>query len=188
MNGFGRKQCARRILAVLTACMLLAGMGSALAVGLVEMDSALYDEFEEAYAGFVPMEDASFGTGPRDGESWSIGDLLATRGGEYLYVANCNEWVSLREEASTSSPRIRKLYLGEQVCVLGTWYDWALAYDFTYGHYGWILLDYNDLIIHIFLPDEQEYYKLPRLWKDAVFTRFDEEGHVIENTEGTDEE
>lgn len=53
---------------------------------------------------------------------------------------------------------------------------------------GWILLDYNDLIIHIFLPDEQEYYKLPRLWKDAVFTRFDEEGHVIENTEGTDEE
>ena len=53
---------------------------------------------------------------------------------------------------------------------------------------GWILLDYNDLIIHIFLPDEQEYYKLPRLWKDTVFTRFDEEGHVIENTEGTDEE
>ena len=52
---------------------------------------------------------------------------------------------------------------------------------------GWILLDYNDLIIHIFLPDEQEYYKLTRLWKDAVFTRFDEEGHVIENTEGTDE-
>ena len=53
---------------------------------------------------------------------------------------------------------------------------------------GWILLDYNDLIIHIFLPDEQEYYKLPRLWKDAVFTRFDEEGHVIEEAEGTDEE
>lgn len=53
---------------------------------------------------------------------------------------------------------------------------------------GWILLDYNDLIIHIFLPDEQEYYKLPRLWKDAVFTRFDEEGNVIENTEGTNEE
>ena len=53
---------------------------------------------------------------------------------------------------------------------------------------GWILLDYNDLIIHIFLPDEQEYYKLPRLWKDAVFTRFDEEGHVIKNSEGTDEE
>ncbi|MBQ1252162.1 MAG: ribosome silencing factor [Firmicutes bacterium] len=44
---------------------------------------------------------------------------------------------------------------------------------------GWILLDYSDLIIHIFLPDEQEYYKLPRLWKDAKFTKFDEEGNVI---------
>lgn len=55
---------------------------------------------------------------------------------------------------------------------------------------GWILLDYNDLIIHLFLPDEQEYYKLPRLWKDARFTRFDEEGHVIAEPqgEGTDAE
>lgn len=55
---------------------------------------------------------------------------------------------------------------------------------------GWILLDYNDLIIHIFLPDEQEYYKLPRLWKDAHFTRFDEEGHIKEEAkaEGTDNE
>ena len=44
---------------------------------------------------------------------------------------------------------------------------------------GWILVDYSDLIIHIFLPDEQEYYKLPRLWKDAKFTKFDEEGNVI---------
>ena len=52
---------------------------------------------------------------------------------------------------------------------------------------GWILLDYSDLIIHIFLPDEQEYYKLPRLWKDAKFTRFDEEGNVLPE-ETTEEE
>lgn len=53
---------------------------------------------------------------------------------------------------------------------------------------GWILLDYADLIIHIFLPDEQEYYKLPRLWKDAKFTRFDEEGNILpEENENTEE-
>lgn len=52
---------------------------------------------------------------------------------------------------------------------------------------GWILLDYADLIIHIFLPEEQEYYKLPRLWKDAKITRFDEEGNAIEAAaEGTE--
>lgn len=45
---------------------------------------------------------------------------------------------------------------------------------------GWILLDYSDLIVHIFLPDEQEYYKLSRLWQDAKFTKYDEEGNEIQ--------
>ena len=53
---------------------------------------------------------------------------------------------------------------------------------------GWILLDYSDLIIHVFLPDEQEYYTLPRLWKDAKFTKFDEEGNVIVEAEEETEE
>ena len=44
---------------------------------------------------------------------------------------------------------------------------------------GWILLDFSDLIVHIFLPDEQEYYRLPKLWQDAKFTRFDEKGDII---------
>lgn len=128
-------------MAMLIACMLLAG--SALATGLVEMDSALYyGEFLEAYDGYIPIDNAPAGTGPKSGESWSIGDLEATRGGEYRYVVNCSEWVSLREEASTTSARIRKVYYGEEVCVLGTWYDWALVFDFNYDRYGWILLDY----------------------------------------------
>jgi len=41
---------------------------------------------------------------------------------------------------------------------------------------GWILLDYGSLIIHIFQPEEKEYYKLERLWSDGAFTHFDEEG------------
>lgn len=41
---------------------------------------------------------------------------------------------------------------------------------------GWILLDYGSLIIHIFQPEEKEYFKLERLWSDGEFTRFDEEG------------
>lgn len=56
-----------------------------------------------------------------------------------------------------------------------------------YQNGGWILLDYADLIIHIFLPDEQEYYKLPRLWKDAKFTRFDEDGNILPEEKDTEE-
>ena len=31
----------------------------------------------------------------------------------------------------------------------------------------WILLDYGALIVHIFLPEEREFYKLERLWGKA---------------------
>lgn len=33
------------------------------------------------------------------------------------------------------------------------------------GH--WVLLDYNNIIVHVFLPDDREFYDLERLWGDA---------------------
>ncbi len=36
----------------------------------------------------------------------------------------------------------------------------------------WILLDYWDFIIHIFLADVREFYGLERLWGDAPQRRF----------------
>lgn len=32
---------------------------------------------------------------------------------------------------------------------------------------GWILIDYGDLIIHLFSPEKRSYYKLEELWSDA---------------------
>lgn len=32
---------------------------------------------------------------------------------------------------------------------------------------GWILLDFGDIIVHIFGPKEREYYRLERLWSGA---------------------
>ena len=32
---------------------------------------------------------------------------------------------------------------------------------------GWILLDFGDVIIHVFGPKEREYYRLERLWSGA---------------------
>ncbi len=36
-----------------------------------------------------------------------------------------------------------------------------------YQQAQWILLDYNELVIHIFLEDQRSFYNLERLWGDA---------------------
>ncbi|MBI4302856.1 MAG: ribosome silencing factor [Chloroflexi bacterium] len=33
---------------------------------------------------------------------------------------------------------------------------------------GWVVLDYSDVVIHIFAPFEREYYKLDELWPKAI--------------------
>ena len=33
---------------------------------------------------------------------------------------------------------------------------------------GWVLLDFGDLIVHIFGSQEREYYQLERLWERAL--------------------
>ena len=35
------------------------------------------------------------------------------------------------------------------------------------GDSGWILMDYGDIIVHIFLPETREFYDLEGLWGDA---------------------
>jgi ribosome-associated protein len=32
---------------------------------------------------------------------------------------------------------------------------------------GWVLLDFGDLIVHLFSPDKRHYYNLEELWQDA---------------------
>jgi ribosome-associated protein len=36
---------------------------------------------------------------------------------------------------------------------------------------GWILMDYDDFVIHVFSPDKRSFYDLERLWGDAPRAR-----------------
>jgi ribosome-associated protein len=35
------------------------------------------------------------------------------------------------------------------------------------GEAGWILMDYLDVVVHIFTPEAREYYRLEQLWGEA---------------------
>ena len=38
---------------------------------------------------------------------------------------------------------------------------------------GWMLLDFGDLIVHVFTPEKREYYRLEELWgRTAQIVRF----------------
>ena len=39
----------------------------------------------------------------------------------------------------------------------------------------WIAMDYVDVVVHIFLTELREYYKLEELWADAPMKRYDYE-------------
>jgi ribosome-associated protein len=38
---------------------------------------------------------------------------------------------------------------------------------------NWILIDYNDFVIHIFTEEIRQFYDLERLWKDAGEIKWD---------------
>lgn len=42
-------------------------------------------------------------------------------------------------------------------------------------HKRWVLLDYLDIVVHIFRREEREYYEIERLWKDAPRVEWEEE-------------
>ena len=44
-----------------------------------------------------------------------------------------------------------------------------------YEQLNWVLLDYIDVVVHIFKTREREYYNLESLWADAPLTEYNDE-------------
>lgn len=43
---------------------------------------------------------------------------------------------------------------------------------------GWMVLDYGDVIVHVFTTEQRAHYALERLWSDAPVVPFDETAPV----------
>lgn len=44
-----------------------------------------------------------------------------------------------------------------------------------YAHLQWILLDFVDVVVHVFQPKVRAYYDLERLWADAAMEHVEDE-------------
>lgn len=44
-----------------------------------------------------------------------------------------------------------------------------------YRDANWILLDYGDVIVHLFLENDRKYYDLEALWQDQKITKYEED-------------
>ena len=53
-----------------------------------------------------------------------------------------------------------------------------------YGSANWILLDFGDVIVHIFTDDERRHYELDSLWSEAPAEEYHEEDDEADGFEG----
>lgn len=42
----------------------------------------------------------------------------------------------------------------------------------------WLLMDYGQVLVHVFQPDTRDYYKLDRMWADAPHATMDDMGEL----------
>lgn len=97
----------------------------------------------------------------KKGKSVAVVDLRSIKGAISNYFVICHGTSTTHVEALAKSvDKEVKAALGEN--------PWHVE---GYENAEWILLDYIDVVVHIFEESRRKFYNLEALWADAVLTR-----------------
>jgi ribosome-associated protein len=80
---------------------------------------------------------------------------------DYFVIVSCESDIHVKTIANFIEDELKK----EKIRV---WHKEG------YSKLNWVLLDYIDVVTHIFRPETREYYGLEKLWADAKITRVED--------------
>jgi len=103
------------------------------------------------------VEAITKGIQEKKGSNITIVDLSGIEGAICHYFIICQGNSPAQVEAITDSVgELARVNVGEKpVNVIGL------------DNAQWVVMDYTDVMVHVFLPDVREYYDLENLWQDA---------------------
>jgi ribosome-associated protein len=102
-----------------------------------------------------------------------IADIIADQKGENILLLDIQELSILADYfviASSTSERQAKAILDDVREKVKQDTDARLLHIEGEASTGWVLMDYGDVVVHLFSEEMREYYDLEGLWK---------EGHVV---------
>lgn len=74
----------------------------------------------------------------------------------------------------TSTNRVQSRAIADHMAQTARELGFSLHHKEGYREGSWILLDFVDFVLHIFLPERRRYYGLEMLWSDAAVKRFED--------------
>lgn len=101
----------------------------------------------------------------KKGTDLTVMDLRGVSGvADYFVICTGNSDVQIKALAEAVRERVRDHHSEKPWHVEG------------FDHLQWVLLDYVDLVVHIFTPEKRSFYNLERLWGDARIEHVPEDG------------
>lgn len=105
-----------------------------------------------------------------------LAKLILKKKGEDIKVLDLREITPVADFfiICTASSNIHAKAIADNLIVESKKKDAKPWHNEGYGNLSWVLLDYVDVVVHIFLKETRRFYNLEGLWADAGITTIED--------------